>query len=168
MNSMIIEKAIKHFTSLQKRYTTQHNGKHCEYVKLALDAISKRVAQNPILIDGRMRCPSCRGNVNSLNYYCDACGQAIKWNDKEFVEYPKKATQYDLLKNLTIEEMAKTRISKHIADNEGGYTYFCGDFDRHSGNLYNNLFQSETAAYQNALKAEIEWLKSEALFDETS
>jgi hypothetical protein len=34
------EKAIKHFESLQKRYTKQHNGKMCGYVKEALDAMT--------------------------------------------------------------------------------------------------------------------------------
>ena len=34
-----VEKAIKHFESLQKRYTTQHNGKQCKLVETALDAL---------------------------------------------------------------------------------------------------------------------------------
>lgn len=37
----MLEEAIKHFESLQKRYTTQHNGKQCEYVKTALEAMRK-------------------------------------------------------------------------------------------------------------------------------
>ena len=37
-----IEKAIKHFEGLQKRYTTQHNGKHCEFVKTALAALYEK------------------------------------------------------------------------------------------------------------------------------
>ena len=44
---MIREETIKHFESLQKRYTTQHNGKHCEYVKEALEALRKRTPQKP-------------------------------------------------------------------------------------------------------------------------
>ncbi len=39
---MNIEQAIKHFMSLQKRYITTHNGKHCEYVKMALAALREK------------------------------------------------------------------------------------------------------------------------------
>ncbi len=34
-----ISKTIKHFESLQKRYTTQHNGRMCERVADALEAL---------------------------------------------------------------------------------------------------------------------------------
>ena len=34
-----INKTIKHFESLQKRYTTQHNGQMCERVSDALEAL---------------------------------------------------------------------------------------------------------------------------------
>lgn len=34
-----IDKTIKHFESLQKRYTTQHNGQMCERVADALEAL---------------------------------------------------------------------------------------------------------------------------------
>jgi len=37
-----VEEAIKHFESLQKRYTTQHNGKQCELVKTALEALYEK------------------------------------------------------------------------------------------------------------------------------
>ena len=37
-----IYKAIEHFEHLQKRYTTQHNGKHCELVKTALAALREK------------------------------------------------------------------------------------------------------------------------------
>lgn len=37
-----IEKAIKHFEGLQKRYTTQHNGAQCELVKTALAALREK------------------------------------------------------------------------------------------------------------------------------
>lgn len=64
---------------------------------------------------------------------------------------------------LNIEDFAITRIKSHTATNDGGYTYFCGDFNNSSDiNKYNNLFQSTEQAYRNALKAEIEWLNSEA------
>lgn len=35
-----LEKTIKHFESLQKRYTTQHNGKMCKRVADALEALN--------------------------------------------------------------------------------------------------------------------------------
>jgi hypothetical protein len=37
-----IYKAIEHFEHLQKRYTTTHNGKHCELVKTALAALREQ------------------------------------------------------------------------------------------------------------------------------
>jgi len=39
MNNDILTKSIKHFESLQKRYTTTHNDKQCEYVKTALECM---------------------------------------------------------------------------------------------------------------------------------
>ena len=37
----ILEKSIKHFEGLQKRYTTQHNGKMCQFVACALKAMNE-------------------------------------------------------------------------------------------------------------------------------
>ena len=39
-------KAIEHFEHLQKRYTTQHNGKHCELVKTALAALREQAKRS--------------------------------------------------------------------------------------------------------------------------
>jgi len=36
-----LEKSIKHFEGLQKRYTTQHNGKMCQFVACALKAMNE-------------------------------------------------------------------------------------------------------------------------------
>lgn len=36
-----INKTIKHFKSLQKRYTSQHNGQMCERVDDALEALER-------------------------------------------------------------------------------------------------------------------------------
>ena len=44
-----------------------------------VDLLYKQFPYTPLLIDGRMFCPRCRANQNSLNYYCDHCGQAIYW-----------------------------------------------------------------------------------------
>lgn len=38
----LIDEAIKHFKTLQKRYTTQHNGKQCEFVRIAIDALREK------------------------------------------------------------------------------------------------------------------------------
>lgn len=37
-----VERAIKHFESLQRRYTTQHNSVQCELVKTALVALREK------------------------------------------------------------------------------------------------------------------------------
>jgi len=39
INMNDINKTIKHFESLQKRYTTQHNGQMCDRVADALEAL---------------------------------------------------------------------------------------------------------------------------------
>ena len=39
----MLERAIKHFEALQKRYTREHNRKMCEYVKIALNAMYKEL-----------------------------------------------------------------------------------------------------------------------------
>lgn len=53
-----IEKAIKHFESLQKRYTKTHNGKMCELVAIALDALFEKVRRDK-------GCEYCIGNFYS-------------------------------------------------------------------------------------------------------
>lgn len=40
-----LNKTIKHFESLQKRYTTQHNGQMCERVADALEALYQLKSQ---------------------------------------------------------------------------------------------------------------------------
>lgn len=39
----ILKKSIKHFEGLQKRYTTQHNGKMCQFVACALEAMTRQL-----------------------------------------------------------------------------------------------------------------------------
>jgi hypothetical protein len=63
--------AIKHFQSLQKRYTTQHNGEACMHVQLALNSfehsrIRKTSEEPPEFCDGNKR-----GTVLA-GYYDDA------------------------------------------------------------------------------------------------
>lgn len=48
-----------------------------------LDNISeKQFKKKPALINGRMRCPSCKSNQGSLHHYCNNCGQAIDWDEE--------------------------------------------------------------------------------------
>ena len=46
------------------------------------DIVEKQIKKKPVLIDGRMRCPECESNCNSLHHYCDNCGQAINWDEE--------------------------------------------------------------------------------------
>lgn len=49
-----INKTIKHFESLQKRYTTQHNGQMCERVEDALEALhyyKDQLEDSPTLLE---------------------------------------------------------------------------------------------------------------------
>ena len=51
------EKAIKHFESLQKRYTTLHNGTQCALVETALEALREKAERdnNPPLTEEQIR-----------------------------------------------------------------------------------------------------------------
>lgn len=87
---MNYSEVIKHFKSLQKRYTTEHNGKMCEKVQLALEALEKQTPKKPIKCDREIRyaevweCPNCgfkwSGRVVD---FCYRCGQAIDWGESE-------------------------------------------------------------------------------------
>ena len=87
---MNYSEVIKHFKSLQKRYTTEHNGKMCEKVQLALEALEKQIPKKP---NGKFNvpnyvlaygiCPSCGLGVNSDMKFCSECGQAIDWGEDE-------------------------------------------------------------------------------------
>lgn len=49
---------------------------------LCEDAVQKQIKKKPVLIDGRMQCPSCKSNNGSLHHYCNNCGQAIDWDEE--------------------------------------------------------------------------------------
>lgn len=74
-----IYKAIEHFERLQKRYTTQHNGKHCELVKTALAALHEKAERS-------RGCVSCDGGFGDntvefekLGYtMCPHCGKRLE------------------------------------------------------------------------------------------
>ena len=88
---MTYEEAIKHFKSLQKRYTKEHNGRMCEKVNLALEALEKQIPKKPIIREtedyfGYVRyilCPNCKeiefGHEHPC--FCKLCGQAIDWEE---------------------------------------------------------------------------------------
>lgn len=51
---MNYDEAIAHYEGLQKRYTTQHNGKHCRLVATALSALreaAERANPNPLTME---------------------------------------------------------------------------------------------------------------------
>ena len=87
---MIHEEAIKHFKSLQKRYTKEHNGRMCEKVNLALEALDKQIPKKPLHMHKNYYCPICKEDgwmmwddaiPNDMDKYCGICGQAIDWSD---------------------------------------------------------------------------------------
>ena len=90
---MTYEEAIKHFKSLQKRYTKEHNGRMCEKVNLALEALDKQIPKKPIIRETEdhfgyvkyILCPNCKevefGHEHPC--FCKLCGQAIDWEDHE-------------------------------------------------------------------------------------
>ena len=90
---MTYEEAIKHFKSLQKRYTKEHNGRMCEKVNLALEALEKQVPKKPIIRKTEdyfgyvkyILCPNCEKVEFGFNQpcFCELCGQAIDWSDDE-------------------------------------------------------------------------------------
>ena len=85
---MTYEEAIKHFKSLQKRYTKEHNGRMCEKVNLALEALEKQIPKKPLHMHKNYYCPICKEDgwmlwddaiPNDMDKYCGKCGQAIDW-----------------------------------------------------------------------------------------
>lgn len=94
---MTYQEVLKHFNSLQKRYTTEHNGVMCEKVKVAVRAIEKQIPKKPKETDAyphRLYCPYCtwalcynKENADSFRMmhmfrYCPECGQSIDWSDE--------------------------------------------------------------------------------------
>ena len=87
---MAYEEAIKHFKSLQKRYTKEHNGRMCEKVNLALEALEKQIPKKQLHMHKNYYCPICKEDgwilwddaiPNDMDKYCGICGQAIDWED---------------------------------------------------------------------------------------
>ena len=89
---MTYKEAIKHFKSLQKRYTKEHNGRMCEKINLALEALEKQIPKKPLHMHKNYYCPICKEDgwmlwddaiPNDMDKYCGICGQAIDWRDDE-------------------------------------------------------------------------------------
>ena len=89
---MTYEEAIKHFKSLQKRYTKEHNGRMCEKVNLAIIALEKQIPMKPLHMHKNYYCPICKEDgwmlwddaiPNDMDKYCGKCGQAIDWEENE-------------------------------------------------------------------------------------
>ena len=90
---MTYEEAIKHFKSLQKRYTKEHNGRMCEKVNLALEALEKQIPKKPIIRETEdhfgyvkyILCPNCKEVEFGFTQpcFCHRCGQAIDWKVNE-------------------------------------------------------------------------------------
>lgn len=90
---MTYKEALKHFKSLQKRYTTQHNGVMCEKVEVAIEAIEKQIPKKPIKTGVKhcyyvFYCPLCKNEVgvekalySEFEHHC-ICGQAIDWGEE--------------------------------------------------------------------------------------
>lgn len=94
-NKELLEEAIKHFKSLQKRYTREHNGKMCIKVAVALEAMEKQIPKKPTMwgdgyVDGEIimesyECPNCACiydfDIDGKLKFCSECGQAILWEE---------------------------------------------------------------------------------------
>ena len=86
---MKYEEALKHFKALQKRYIKEHNGRMCEKVNLALEALEKQTPKKPIIRKaedyfGNVKhtlCPHCQETefVFTQPCFCHHCGQALDW-----------------------------------------------------------------------------------------
>lgn len=62
-----IERAIKHFEGLQKRYATQHNGKHCDLVATALDALREQAERSK-------GCEYCNSRFGIASHHINEAG----------------------------------------------------------------------------------------------
>lgn len=80
----MLKESIKHFESLQKRYTTQHNGKQCEYVKTALNAMRKQDKLKVVPFK-RTAHDFCNGVCEHSHYPCDHL--KIYNNEYQYTDY---------------------------------------------------------------------------------
>ena len=62
-----IREAEKHFESLQRRYTTTHNGKHCELVEAAIACLRE-------CAERREGCEYCTSRFNIVSHHTNEAG----------------------------------------------------------------------------------------------
>lgn len=83
---MTNEEALKHFKSLQKRYTTEHNGVMCEKVEVAIEALEKQIPKKPYKdnengVYEKEYCLACHRSLFPNDHHC-ICGQALDWSNE--------------------------------------------------------------------------------------
>lgn len=118
-----LDAAILHFLSLQKRYTTQHNGRQCLLTKTALEALqdARRSAEgctfSQVDFDSEtFKCSKCGcvweyevGNpFDNNNNFCPECGLPI--TEVTFVEYDDEGNRVEVTR--TKEEYEALRGEK--------------------------------------------------------
>ena len=98
-----LNKTIKHFESLQKRYTTQHNGQMCERVADALEALYQCKSQQDYF--DRMF-----GTNQSKNFTTDTAARIVTIEEDMFTpEQVRKMTREEVRANYKkiIESMKR-------------------------------------------------------------
>ena len=58
--------------------------KRAEALDVAIQALEKQIPKKPIYESKMPRCPSCRSwiqNNESIQKYCNFCGQALDWDE---------------------------------------------------------------------------------------
>lgn len=62
---------------------------YAEAFENAIEALEKQIPKklnNIVLLGSTIKtgkCPKCNDSVNNTQSYCDKCGQALDWGDKE-------------------------------------------------------------------------------------
>lgn len=88
---MTHEEAIRVLNDLHDRCCSDVDGKRCDALDLAMNALEKQIPTKPINepINQSLHyklCPRCRKKISDLEWkqeYCWKCGQAIKWTEGE-------------------------------------------------------------------------------------
>jgi len=70
-----------------KKLKSFHNGSYANAIKMAIEAIEKRIPKEPIVVDNHTECPECGCvEIETLDAsgicwmrFCPCCGQAILW-----------------------------------------------------------------------------------------
>jgi hypothetical protein len=70
MDIAAFDKTVQHFVSLQKRYVTQHYGRECEHVNLALQGLRALRFQSDHDVVQVVRCKDCDRYFADGKYCC--------------------------------------------------------------------------------------------------